>query len=233
MINAEMKNKTPSFENKEDILISNVFGLWELIDYKHLLGFISMAKNHKGDSIENKFKDEKIKFKNLKIQTVELWKYFKNTGEPDILVRLVDGTFFVIEIKYFSLEHNKKDKQVECHDREGEHKEDGQLAKYLDITIDNHKSNFIIYLTANYQSIKQIKNSNSSSKKCLNNIYHIHWDQLNEYLQNIKNLKGTKKNVVNKIIEYLNYKGFEYWEGFSYNKAYDMKITTRGFYGNK
>ncbi len=228
MISAEMKNKTPSFENKEDILTSNVFGLWELIDYKRLLGFISMAKNHKGDSIENKFKNKKIK-------TVELWKYFKNIGEPDILVTLNDGIFFVIEIKYFSHEHNKKGKQSESDDREGEYKEDGQLAKYLDIEMDNKKSNFIIYLTADYQSIQHIKDSNSSSKEYLNNIYHIHWDQLNEYLQKdtkIQKFKGTKKNVVNKIIKYLDYKGFEYWKGFNYNKEYNIQIT-RGFYENK
>jgi len=230
MINAEMQNKIKTLVNWEDILTSNVFGLWELIDYKHLLGFISMAKNYKGDGIENKFK-------NKKIQTVEFWKYFKNIGEPDILVKLNDETlndenFFVIEVKYFSHEHNKKNKETESNNKEG-YKEDGQLSKYLNIKIDAKPSNFIIYLTADYQSIKKIQDSESSSKACLNNIYHIHWDQLNEYLQKIKDFEGIEKNIVNKIIEYLDYKGFEYWKGFSYNKAYDIQIITRGFYGNK
>jgi len=219
MIDAEMKSKIPKLETWEDVLTSNVFGLLELIEYKHLLGLISMARNHKNISVENKFKDKKI-------QTVELWKYFKNIGEPDILVTLDDGTFFIIEVKYFSHEHNKKDKQVEDNSEEP-YKEDGQLSKYLDIEIDKKKSDFIIYLTANYQSIKQIKGSKSSSKKRLDNIYHIHWDKFNEYLGKIENLEGIEKNIINKIIKYLDYKGF------SYKEAYNIEITTRGFYGNK
>ena len=225
MIDAEMNNKIPKLETWEDILTSNVFGLLELIEYKHLLGLLSMARNNENDSIESKFK-------NKKIQNVELWKNFKNIGEPDILVKLDDGTFFIIEVKYFSHEHNKKNKHVESNS-EGQHKEDGQLSKYLDIEIDKQKSDFIIYLTADYQSIKQIQNSRSSSKECLNNIYHIHWDMFNEYLGKIKNFEGIEKKIVNKIIEYLNYKGFGYWEGFNYKTEYDVQITTRGFYENK
>ena len=225
MIDAEMNNKIPKLETWEDILTSNVFGLLELIEYKHLLGLVSMARNHENDSIKNKFKDKKI-------QTVELWKNFKNIGEPDILVKLDDGTFFIIEVKYFSHEHNKKNKEMKDNSEE-QYKEDGQLSKYLDIEIDKQKSDFIIYLTADYQSIKQIKDSKSTSKECLNNIYHIHWDMFNEYLGNIKNLEGIEKNIVNKIIEYLDYKGFEQWEGFSYKTEYDVQTTMRGFYENK
>ena len=220
-----MHNKIPQLETWEDILTSNVFGLLELMEYKYLLDLISMARNHKNDTIENKLKDRKVR-------TVELWKHFKNIGEPDILVKLDDGTFFIIEVKYFSHEHNKKNKQVEGNN-EKDYKEDGQLSKYLDIGIDKKKNDFIIYLTADYQSIKHIKNSKSSSKECLNNIYHIHWDKFNEYLGKIENLEGLEKNIVNKIIEYLNYKGFEYWDGFSYKKAYDIQIITRRFYENK
>jgi len=224
MIEAEMHNKIPQLETWEDILTSNVFGLLELMEYKYLLDLISMARNHKNDSIENKLKDRKIR-------TVELWKYFKNIGEPDILVKLDDGTFFIIEVKYFSHEHNKKNKHIEGSNEE-DNTEDGQLSKYLNIEIDKQKSDFIIYLTADYQSIKHIKDSKSTSKECLNSIYHIHWDKFNEYLGKIEKLEGIEKNIVNKIIKYLNYKGFEHWNGFSYNKAYDIEIITRGFYEN-
>ena len=225
MIDAEMKRKIPKLETWEDVLTSNVFGLLELIEYKHLLGLISMASNHKNVSVEDKLKDKKIK-------TVELWKYFKGIGEPDILVTLDDGTFFIIEVKYFGQEHNKKGNQVEDNSEETDKQEDGQLSKYL--KINNKPSDFIIYLTANYQSIKQIEDSKSDSKDCLDKIYHIHWEQFNEYLGKIKNLEGIEKNIINKIIKYLDYKGFKHWAGFSYNKeSYDIKITTKGFYGNK
>ncbi|WP_151900473.1 hypothetical protein [Sulfurimonas hydrogeniphila] len=228
MIDAEMNNKIPKLETWEDILTSNVFGVLELIEYKHLLNVISIAKNEKNEKVANKIKDKKIK-------TVQLWKHFKNIGEPDILVKLDDGTFFIIEVKYFSHEHNNKDKAMEenSSDDVKEYQENGQLARYLEIEIDKQKSDFIIYLTADYQSMKYIKESNSSSKNCLNKIYHIHWDEFNEYLQKIQNLEGIEKKVIHKIIEYLDFKGFEYWKGFHYKKEYDIEITTGGFYENK
>ena len=223
MIEAEMKNKIPKLETWEDILTSNVFGLLELIDYNYLLDIVSKAKNHQGDSIENILRDKKI-------VDVELWKSFNNIGEPDILVTLDDDTFFIIEVKYFSHEHNKKE-QVEDETDFEKYQEKGQLAKYLNIEIPNKKkSDFIIYLTANYQSLKIIENSESTSKERLNGIYHIHWNDFNGHLISLQP-EGIEQKIINKIRKYLDHKGFTYWQGFKYKTDYeDIKTNIGGFY---
>ena len=226
MIEAEIKKKIPKLETWEDVLTSNVFGLLEFIDYKYLIDVVSKAKNYQSDSIKSSLKDKKIK-------NVELWKSFKNIGEPDILVTLDDDTFFIIEVKYFSHEHNKKE-QVENEDDIEKYQENGQLKKYLNIAIDNKKSDFIIYLTADYQSLNAIQNSDSTSKACLDNIYHIHWDDFNEYLIS-KQFDGIEekieKKIIDKIITYLDFKGFAYWRGFEYKSEYDsLNTKIGGFY---
>lgn len=226
MIEAEMKSKIPKLENWEDVLTSNIFGLLELMDYKYLKDIISKSKNHKNHSIEETLKDRHI-------EHVELWKYDKSIGEPDVLVTLDDGTFFIIEVKYFSHEHNKKE-QIPEDDEENsaEYNENGQLGKYLELEIDCKKSDFIIYLTADYQSLKIIENSESSSKECLDSIYHIHWNDFNEHLIKIK-CDGIEKKIIDKIIQYLNFKGFTYWRGFKYEfDVYNgIKTDIGGFYG--
>lgn len=225
MIEAEIKKKIPKLETWEDVLTSNVFGLLELIDYNHLIAIVLKAKNHNGMFIENNLQEKQIK-------NVELWKSFNNIGEPDILVTLDDDTFFIIEVKYFSHEHNKKE-QVENkeHDEE-KYQENGQLEKYLNIEIDNKKSDFIIYLTADYQSLNAIQNSNSTSIACLDNIYHIHWNDFNEHLIINAQTDGIEKKIIDKIVTYLDFKGFTYWRGFEYKKnEYDILNTKiGGFY---
>lgn len=227
MIEAEMYNKIPKLETWEDILTSNVFGLLDLLNNKYLLQIVAKAKNHK---------DKQISFKDRKIKSVELWRYFKNIGEPDIVVTLDDDSFFIIEVKYFSHEHNVK-KEIQESEDEKLKVEKGQLAKYLDIEIDNKKSDFIIYLTQDYQSLKVIQNSDAkkpNSKARIEDIYHIHWDEFNEYLINIKDINGIEKNIIDKIIEYLNFKDFRYWQGFKYSKQYPKLDTCkRGFYEKK
>lgn len=229
MIEAEIKKKIPKLETREDVLTSNVFGLLGLIEYKYLMDIVSKAKNHKDKSMENLLQDKQIK-------NVELWKYFTNIGEPDILVTLDDDTFFIIEVKYFSHEHNKKE-QIDHEESEKElYQENGQLKKYLDIEIDNKKSDFIIYLTPNYQSLNVIQTSESTSKACLDNIYHIHWDEFNEHLIK-KQIDGIENKIedkiIGKIIEYLDFKGFTYWRGFEYKKDIYDTLNTKigGFYG--
>lgn len=222
MIEAELHGKIPKLETWEDVLTSNVFGLLDLIDNKYLLEIIFKAKNIHDNYIIDKLKNKKIK-------SVELWKKFKNIGEPDILVTLDDDTFFIIEVKYFSHEHNKKE-QVENEDDIEKYQENGQLKKYLNIAIDNKKSDFIVYLTANYQSLKAIQNSDSTSKSCLDNIYHIHWDDFNAHLIS-KKPDGIEKKIIDKINEYLEFKGFTYWSGFEYKSEYDsLNIKIGGFY---
>ena len=219
MIDAELHNKIPEVTNREDILTSNVFGLLGLMDNKYLLDILHIAKN---------YKNEKIAF-GSEISTVELWRKFKNIGEPDVLVTLKNGEFFVIEVKYFSHEHNRKSSGKKGN--EDQYEDVGQLAKYLNIKIDNKKSDFIVYLTADYKSLKHIKSSNSSSKKHLDQIYHIHWEEFNGQLQKIETIQDPiEEKIVHKIIQYLDYKVFEYWKGFSYKKAYKINITTKGFY---
>ncbi|MFZ2889566.1 hypothetical protein [Sulfuricurvum sp.] len=221
MIEAEIKNKIPKLETWEDILTSNVFGLSELINYNYLIEILLKAKNHQGDSTENSLKNKQIK-------NIELWKSFKNIGEPDVLVTLDDDTFFIIEVKYFSHEHNKKEQISE--EDSTQFNEKGQLAKYLNLEIDSKKSNFIIYLTADYQSLKMIENGGSTSKEHLDSIYHIHWNDFNEYLIQIE-CDGIEKKVINKIIQYLNFKGFIFWRGFEYKCEYDnLKTDIGGFY---
>ncbi len=215
MIDAEIKNKLPKLEIREDILTSNVFGLLELLDYKHLIEIVSKATNHQGVTLQKKLTNKQIK-------NVELWKSFNNIGEPDVLVTLNDNTFFIIEVKYFSHEHNKKE-QIENE----EYQEKGQLEKYLKIKIDNQVSEFIIYLTADHQSLNVINNGHSTSKNCLNDIYHIHWNDFNEYLVKTSN-EGIEKKIINKIVEYLNFKGFTYWSGFKYKNEYDNLNTNIG-----
>lgn len=222
MIEAEIYNKIPKLETWEDILTSNVFGLLDLLDNKYLLEIVSNAKNHN---------NKQIGFKGREIKSVELWKYFKNIGEPDIVVTLDDNSFFIIEVKYFSYEHNSKKEHQENVDKE---QEKGQLSKYLDIEINGKKSDFIIYLTQDYQSLKVIQNSDDkeiNSKISLDSIYHIHWNELNEYMTSIRDVSGIEKNIIYKIVEYLNFKGFKYWQGFKYNKEYSrLNIRIGRFY---
>jgi len=214
LIDAELKNKIPKLETWEDILTSNVFGLLDLIDYKYLLEIISKAKNIEGTLIS----DSSL-FIGRKVKNLELWKNFK-IGEPDIVVTLDNDSFFIIEVKYFSHEHNRKNNKS-SENKSIKHQDDikkGQLAKYLDIEIKGKQSKFIIYLTQDYQSLKVIQNSNEStanSKARINDIYHIHWDDFNEFLINIRDVNGIEKKIIDKIIEYLNFKGFTFWRGLN------------------
>ncbi len=219
-----MKHKIPKIDNREDILTSNVFGLFDLINNKYVLEIVSTATNIDGKTLEDTLKNKKIK-------NIELWKNFKDFGEPDIVVTLNDNSFFVIEVKYFSHEHNSK-KEVSEDSNEDQVQEQGQLQKYLNIEIDNKKSDFIVYLTQDYQSLKIIQdNKQSSSNKVIDKIYHIHWNKFNEFFNGLENIKGLEKNIISKLEEYLEYKGFSYWNGFKYKTEY-KNINTKigGFY---
>jgi len=220
MINAELHKKIPKLELWEDVLTSNIFGLWELLDYKYLLQFLSFSTNIDGEKISSFLE-------NKKIIDIKFWPQYRGIGEPDLVVTLNDNSFFIIEIKYFSNEHNKN---IDVSETDIGYIEKGQLDKYLDIEIDNKKNDFIIYLTQDYQSLKYIRDSQSSSKNILNNIYHLHWNELNEYLLKLDSMIGIEKNIVDKMIEYLDFKGFEYWTGFKYEKQYDVEILAKGFY---
>lgn len=253
MIEAEMKGKTPKSENWEDVLTSNVFGLYELIDYKNLLDILKKSKNFSGKNLNKELSNKVIK-------DLIFWHYEKDVGEPDIVVQCDDGTFFIIEIKYLSDgEHNKrniKDLDSSSKDIDIMNEENGQLSKYLDIElIKNHKkSDFIIYLTADYLSLKKIKKSNSSSRNQLDKIYHLHWEDFNKSLKNdIDLFFGTERKVLEKISTYLNFKGFKPWSGWNnsfielktakydsfFKASYfnfnfkDIDTNIGGFYGNK
>lgn len=220
-----MHNKIPKLETWEDILTSNVFGLLDLIDNKYLLEILSNAKNVHINLIKEKLQGKKIK-------NIELWKNIKQIGEPDIIVTLDDDTFFVIEVKYFSHEHNCKKEMSE--DQNDEQQEHGQLEKYLNIEINNKKSDFIIYLTQDYQSLKVIQNNKqNSSNNVIDKIYHIHWNNFSEYFNKLENIVGIEGNIIAKLVEYLEFKGFIYWYGFKYRTEY-KNINTKigGFYEN-
>ncbi len=226
MIEAEIKRKIPKIDNWEDILTSNIFGLLDLIDNKYLLRIVSNATNIDGNTLSDTLKNKKIK-------NIELWKYFKNIGEPDILVTLNDDTFFIIEVKYFSHEHNSK-KEILEDDNEDEQQEQGQLEKYLNIDIDNKKSDFIIYLTQDYQSLKVIQNNKqNSSNNVIDRIYHIHWNKFNEFFNELENIVGIEEKIIGKLVEYLDFKGFTYWNGFKYKTEYkNLNTKIGGFYDN-
>jgi hypothetical protein len=253
MIEAEMMRKTPKSENWEDVLTSNVFGLYELVNYKNMLEILKVSKNIYGDNLNEELSNKVIK-------DLTFWHYERGIGEPDIVVKCDDGSFFIIEIKYLSDgEHNKKN--IEDLDSSSEeidimNEENGQLSKYLDIELIEKykKSDFIIYLTADYQSLKKIKKSDSSSKNQLNKIYHLHWEDFNKLLiNNIELFSGTERRVLEKISIYLNFKGFEPWSGWNngfmelktaeYNSFFkasyfnfsfeNIDTNIGGFYGNK
>ena len=214
MIDAEMRQKLPIAESREDVLTSNVFGLLELVEYKGLIEILATARNINGETCE------KLQNKHLKIENVELWKNFGGV-EPDVFVTLEDGTQFVIEVKYYGGEHNKR--IVE----EDEERIQGQLKKYMEIT----DTDFLIYLTQNYSALKELS-ENSREKE--DQIYHIHWEEFNDELKKVKKLQGCEKNVFEKLIDYLDFKGFEIWQGFQYRpEKYDIDLTMKGFYNDK
>ncbi len=220
MIDAEMRGKLPIAESREDVLTSNVFGLLELVEHKGLIEILATARNINGETCE------KLQNKHLKIENVELWKNFGGV-EPDVFVTLEDGTQFVIEVKYYGGEHNKKVLE------DGERTDKGQLRKYLDAT----QTDFLIYLTRNYRALKELS---EDSRKKEAQIYHIHWEEFNEELKKVKNLQGCEKNIFEKLIDYLDFKGFEIWQGFQYRpEKYDIDLTNyanheeRGFYNDK
>ena len=211
MIDAEMKQKLPEVDNKEDVLTSNVFGLLELVNYKGLVELLATAKNINGDTCEKLHNKSPI-------ETLELWKRFGKSSEPDIFVTLEDGTQFIIEVKYYGQEHNKK---IVVN---GEEKIDGQLKKYLNIT----ETDFIIYLTQNYNALNELS---AESKEHAEDIYHIHWEEFNEKLKNMKNLTQCEERIFKKLTDYLDYKDFVLWQGFRYRKEYDnIDLTVKGFY---
>jgi len=219
-----MKHKIPKVDNREDILISNIFGLFDLMNNKYVLEIISTATNIDGKTLEKTLENKKIK-------NIELWKKVQYFGEPDIVVTLNDNSFFIIEVKYFSHEHNSK-KEVSEDSDDDQPQEQGQLEKYLNIEIDNKKSDFIIYLTQNYQSLKVIQNNKqNSSNKVIDKIYHIHWNKFNEFFNELENIQGIEKNIISKLKEYLDYKSFSYWNGFKYKAEYkDLKTEIGGCY---
>jgi len=225
LIEAEMKRKIPKIDNWEDILTSNVFELLNFLDNKYLLEIISSAKNIDSNTLRDTLKNKKIK-------NVELWKKFKNIGEPDIVVTLNDDSFFIIEVKYFSGEHNTKKKIQE--DTYLEEKQlDGQLAKYLNIEINGNKGDFIIYLTASYMSLNQLSDD---SKKKKDKIFHIHWKDFNKELSKLsKNDTGIEQKILEKIIKYLNYKGFVKWNGWELDisKFNEIDTSIGEFYEHK
>jgi len=212
MIDAEINNKIPKLESWEDILTSNVFGLFELISYKYLLNIIMKSKPQL-----NNQKPLEDMLRNRKIVSVELWKKFPNS-EPDIFIKLDHNISFIVEIKYTSGEHNKK-----FITNNGKIEEKGQLRKYLDIP----SVDFIIYLTASYLSIKELS---ADSYSRLRQIYHMHWKDFNKYLKGFldKTSNDCEKRVLEKITDYLDFKGFDHWDGFKVDYG-DIKIIRGGF----
>ncbi len=226
MIEAEMQNKVPKFENREDILTSNVFDLLEIIDYKYLLDILGNSEA----IYDGKYTKLASKFEKKKIESVKLWKRFKEYGEPDIYITLDDDTSFIIEVKYFGGEHNKKEKNEE-EDNSNKYKETGQLKKYLKIT-EGNEDNFIVYLTTSYMSLKELSDD---SKECLESIYHLHWKDFNKYLKEEgKKPNGRcEKKVIDKVTTYLDFKGFEHWSGFKYDYVDINPNNIRRFYNGK
>ncbi len=225
MISAETHRKVPKIDNKEDILTSNVFDLLELIDYKYLLNVLKNARTESGNKLTHKLE-------NKTIASVQLWKNFKTYGEPDVYVTLDDDTHFIIEVKYFGEEHSNKKNSDNDEDMDEldtqEYKEKGQLKKYLRIT-ENEENNFIVYLTSSYLSLKELSDD---SREKIDYIYHIHWKDFNKYLKEHLYLSsGCEKKILKNITNYLDFKGFEHWNGFRSN--YENIITDiGGFYDN-
>ncbi len=210
MISAEMKGKVPRLANREDILTSNVFDLLGLIDYKFLADILANARNIDGKRCRQL--DGKT------VKDVELWKRV-GMDEPDACITLKDGTKFVLEIKYFSGEHNK-----EVENEAGKRETQGQLKKYIDET----GSPFLIYLTQNYRALKDL---NEESKTYGKRIYHIHWEEFNGHLQqHARKCTGFEKKVLDRLTEYLDFKGFFPWEGFKFLEIY-KRIDTKGIDG--
>lgn len=208
MIDAEMKRKLPEIEYMEDVLTSNVFGLLELVDYRYLLEILKKSKNIK--SGQKFLVNEKVAIKSIK-----LWKKlatdYGKYAEPDVYIKLSDGSELIVEVKYYSGEHaNEQDGEIV-----------GQLKKYLD-SIDNEKK-YLIYLTANYSSVKYLDKSNLEYE---DKIFYLHWEEFNNALQEIakrpelnrEEEKVLTKKVLTKVYKYLNYKGFIKFNGWRSKK---------------
>jgi Holliday junction resolvase len=221
MIEAEIQGKVSSFENKEDVLTSNVFGLLELVDYyAHLPTLIAGAHNIKdtSQSFENV-----VNIKNLKVTRLTLWKSFDalwgKFEEPDVYVELHDDERvlkIIIEVKYKSPESIKyvDDTQI------------GQLKRYIMAT----KADYLIYLTASHLSAKHLQTDNLEYG---DKIFHIHWEDLNRELKKIIDSKnGIEKKVLQKISDYLDFKGFFGWEQWNMDFLnISSENTCSSFYG--
>lgn len=198
MIYAEYKNKgnQRNLGVCEDILTSNVFFLFEMLNDKILLKVLSNAENISKEKLL--FNDEK------KIKKYELWKRNEEQKEPEIYFEN-NNNKYLIEVKYLSEESGEN-----------------QLKNYLD----TFEPKALIYLTR----------GNSNAKKTIekykdDRIYWLSWEKVNESLEKIllNNDYGneTEKKIIKKISEYLHYKGFKYWKGWS-----QMEVNEKEVLGN-
>jgi hypothetical protein len=208
LIEAEIRGKvrtgTP-IENQEDVLTSNVFGLFDLLGNEYLMEILQEAKR-KGEEIDL----------HGKIKQVNLWPRDGFDGsEPDVVIDLKKGDHILVEVKF----------------RSGESGE-GQIKKYLDIGGKNgFKFSKVVYLTASYDSEKKLHESN---RKYENKIYFLHWMDFNRKLKEFikKNETSIEQRILFKIHSYLNHKGFSVWDGWKTIESSDAtsKMLDFGFF---
>lgn len=198
MIDTEIRGKTPVFENKEDILTSNVFGLLGLMDYKYLPKLLDHARN-----LENNALEFGNLIKGFKVRDLKLWKPFDSQWgkyeEPDVYVEFYNGEetkTVIIEIKYTSGESIKQSNSQKV----------GQLKRYIEAA----GADYLIYLTASYLSVKNLQEDNLEYK---GRIFHIHWETLAQKVKEIaEDEEGIQKNILRKLTDYLDFKGFTSWQ---------------------
>ncbi len=185
MIYAEIKSKIPEVKYREDVLTSNVFTFFKVLPENYLLKLICNIVNQNVSKL----------LKNRRIIEFSLWKKFSNLKEPEIYIKFEPEYHVFIEVKYCSPESG-----------------DSQLKDYLDIFSTSNKH--LIYLTAD--RTEPVWTTQKEAYKGLP-ISWINWYKFKSVIEDLAS-KETNEivcNIYNLIIEYLNYKKFSNFDGWS------------------
>lgn len=205
-------------ERLEDNLTGNIFGTLRYLNRQNL-GLANLIKSI--SILDDRLKNELLKsVENEKSPKYVFWKKYKDFGEIDLLI---EGEFFMVGIEVKYLSGLSSDDDIRNDDSEIINISDNQLSRYSRMMneLNKHKRKYLIFLAP--RSIADIAYSNILSRNIIDNeitFCYATWENFLNQLETIEELSlfSHEKIIIEDVIQYLKYKGFDSFRGFNFKE---------------
>jgi hypothetical protein len=228
MIQAELCGKLPSFENREDVLTSNVFGLLKYLPpKKSIIKILAQTKDYskKRYSISANLKAQGINIDLYDQTDYYFWKYSPKYGEPDLILifksslKKLVPLMLCIEVKYLSNKSRKGEyDQLKDYCLSLEDVYSRKTYKTTDIAEFDGLFIGIIYLTYFSQYSSAIESLEGLRTHGYGNyqskLYELRWNEITKILKEYKSNSKYERMIVDDIVRLLTKKNFIDFIGF-------------------